>query len=548
MPIDTSLPQDSTEELFEQAPCGYLQALPNGTLVKVNRTFLTWTAYERDALLGGRTFQQLLTIPGRIYFETHVAPLLQMQGFVSEIAFDVRRADGTVLPVILNCMQKKDAAGRAVLLRITVFDATDRRQYERELLAARRSAEQANLAERDLREEAERASRAKDDILALVSHELRTPLSAILGWTQILQRKMAGNPEIEHGLGVIERNTRLQTRLVDDLLDMSRIASGKLRLNVQRVHLAEVIEAALESARPAAEARRLRLQKVLDPAVIVSGDPGRLQQVFWNLFSNAVKFTPADGLLRVVMQRVDSHIEVRTIDTGQGMDAKLIDHVFERFRQSDSVGTRETRGLGLGLSIVKHLIEMHGGTIQAHSEGLGQGSTFTVQLPVLTVQRQDGAAQAAAQTAVLAQPPPDPHVSLSGITVLLADDDRDARELLCQVLSGQGAQVLAASSAAEALHAVEHSRPDVLISDIEMPGEDGYELIRKVRMLGEGAGAIPALALTALSRLEDRTRALLAGYQIHLAKPVDAGELIVTVASLAGRLGTSPKHSHPGGS
>jgi PAS domain S-box-containing protein len=539
--VDERLLEESAQELFDGAPCGYLAMLPDGTIVKVNETFLTWTGYTRETLLAGATFRELLTVPGRIYYDTHIGPLLQLQGFVREVAFDLLRPEGPALSVVLNCTQKRDADGTGLLIKITVFDATDRRQYERELLVARRAAERAAQTERLAREAAERANRTKDDFLALVTHELRTPLSAILGWTQVLQKRAAGNVEVEHGLTIIERNTRLQARLIDDLLDMSRIDSGKMRLDVQRVDLADVIEAALETAAPAALARNIRLQKVLDPAIVVSGDPGRLQQVFWNLFSNSVKFTPKGGVVRVVMERINSHVEVSVIDSGQGMTREMIAHAFERFRQSTSASTRETGGLGLGLSLVKHLVEMHGGSIEARSEGEGRGTTFVLKLPVVVVQLADTEVRFHPQAAVSTGAVGHMAVTLTGLRVVVADDDRDARELLWHVLTASGAEVVSAASAGEALEAVERVRPHVLVSDIGMPGEDGYELIRKVRMLGENVGRVPAVALTALSRLEDRTRALLSGYQIHLAKPVDARELVVTVASLASRIDVSPR-------
>jgi CheY-like chemotaxis protein len=416
-----------------------------------------------------------------------------------------------------------------------VFDATDRRQYERELLLARRAAERATVTERAAREESERANRAKDEFLALVSHELRTPLSAILGWSQILRKRSAGNPEIGHGLDVIERNTRLQVRLVDDLLDMGRIVSGKLRLDVQRVDLANVVEAALEIARPAAEARGIQIQAILDSSVVVSGDPGRLQQVFWNLLSNAIKFTPKEGSVRVVMERVNSHIEVSVIDTGQGMSPELIAHVFERFRQSVSAQTRQTGGLGLGLSIVRNLVEMHGGSVEARSAGEGHGAQFVVRLPVVVLDSGDTEPRVHPQAVLVTNSGEPRAIDLSGLKVLLVDDDESAREAMTLLLSGHAAEVEAVASASEGLQAVGRFRPDILISDIGMPGEDGYELIRKVRMLGEG-GTTPAIALTAFSRLEDRTRAMLAGFQSHLSKPVDARELLATVASLTGRI------------
>jgi PAS domain S-box-containing protein len=534
--IEKSLLEESAEELFEGAPCGYLATLPEGTIVRVNQTFLTLTGYSREQLVGVSTFQELLAIPGRIYYDTHVRPLLHMQGFAREIAVDLACRDRRVVPALLNCTLKRDSNGEPRLIRVTVFDATDRRQYEQELLRARRVAEMAVETERTTREEAERANRAKDDLLALVSHELRTPLSAILGWTQVLSRQAAGDAQLQHGLAVIERNTRLQARLVEDLLDVSRIGSGKLRLDVQRVDLANVVEAALEVASPGLLARNLRLQKVLDPGAVVAGDPGRLQQVFWNLLSNATKFTPAGGTVKVVMARVNSHVEISITDTGQGMTPELLAHAFEPFRQSADRSTRGTGGLGLGLSLVKNLVEMHGGSIEAHSEGTQRGSTFIVKLPILAAVVADNEERIHPQSAVTSTASVSLPISLSGVKVLIVDDERDAREVLWRILTGHGAEVIACATVAEAVEAAERANPDVVISDIGMAGSDGYELIRRIRMLGGHVARAPAIALTAFSRLQDRTQALLAGYQIHLTKPVDATELSIAIASLAGRL------------
>jgi CheY-like chemotaxis protein len=307
------------------------------------------------------------------------------------------------------------------------------------------------------------------------------------------------------------------------------------------VALGPVIEAALETIASSAQAREIRVQQILDPTVRVSGDPGRLQQVFSNLLSNAVKFTPKDGFVRIVMQRVNSHVEVRVVDSGQGMSKDFISRAFERFSQSATAGAHETGGLGLGLSIVKHLVEMHGGSIEAHSEGEALGSTFTVRLPLLAADPAVAADADRHPQAAIGDTTSHARVSLRGIKVLVVDDERDAREVLRQILSERGAEVIACASSIEALSAIEGVAPDVLISDIGMPDEDGYAFIRKVRMLGEPVGRVPALALTAFSRLDDRTQALLAGFQTHLAKPVDARELIVSVAAIAGRLQGSPR-------
>ena len=522
-------------ELFENAPCGFVATGGDGTILQVNQTFVAMTGHTREWLLSRRRFAELLTLPGRIYHDTHFGPLLRIQGFIKEVAFDMLRQDQHRLPVLVNAVNRAAPQGGIPLTLMTVFDATDRRQYERELLLARRRAELAVEAERAAREQAEAAGRIKDEFLALVSHELRTPLNAILGWTQILQGERGMSEDQREGLEVIERNARAQSELIGDLLDMSRIVAGKMRLNVQQVDLGEVISAAIDTVRPAADARGLRVQTVLDPSAVVLGDPGRLQQVLWNLLTNAVKFTPKGGFVRLTMQRVDSHVEVSIIDSGQGMTAAFIAHAFERFRQADSPEMQRTGGLGLGLSIVKDLIEMHGGSIQAKSEGAGRGSTFLINLPLAVIHPMPADIERVPPGSVITHPTEMRGISLRGVRVLVVDDEADAREMVQRVLVNAGAEVSTAGSAAEALHLIETLRLDVLVSDVGMPGEDGYELIRKVRMLGEGAGRIRAVALTAFARLEDRTKAMLSGYQMHLAKPVDARELIVTVGTLAGK-------------
>ncbi|MET0290882.1 MAG: PAS domain-containing sensor histidine kinase, partial [Steroidobacteraceae bacterium] len=322
-------------DALDEAPCGYITATSDGTLLEANRTFLAWVGLDLDGVRG-RKFQQFLTAPGRIYYETHIGPLLRMQGQVREISCEIVRPGAEPKPVLMNALLSQ---GDQRALTVLLFDSTDRRRYEQELLRGRRLAESATHTERAARDEAERANRAKDDILALVSHELRTPISAILGWAQVLKKKANADPDIERVSEVIERNTKLLGRLVDDLLDMSRVVSGKLRLDVQRVQLATAIEAAVETVQPAAIARDVRLGKVLDPSITVAGDPGRLQQVFWNLLSNAVKFTPHGGSVTVSMERVNSHVEISVRDTGQGMSAEILGHVFERFRQSQSEST-----------------------------------------------------------------------------------------------------------------------------------------------------------------------------------------------------------------
>lgn len=377
--------------------------------------------------------------------------------------------------------------------------------------------------------DAQRASALKDEFLATLSHELRTPLSAILGWIHILRRR---HPEaagdLVKGLDVIERNARAQSQLVDDLLDMSRIISGKLRLQMEPVALHGCVAAAIETVRPTADAAGVRLGVQLDAlADSVTGDAVRLQQAVWNLVANAVKFTPRGGLVSVRMERAGAELAITVDDSGIGIAPEFLPYIFDRFRQADGSITRRFGGLGLGLAIVRQLIELHGGSVRAESAGEGQGARFTIRLPL----------QAACVQALpaLALAPPS-GTELAGLRVLVVDDEADARELLQQVLQDSGAEVLLADGADAALLAVARHRPDVLVSDIGMPGVDGYELLRRVRALDAAQGGqLPAVALTAFARADDRIRALRAGYRAHVAKPWEADEIVATIASVAGR-------------
>jgi CheY-like chemotaxis protein/nitrogen-specific signal transduction histidine kinase len=403
--------------------------------------------------------------------------------------------------------------------------------------ARRASEERRQLleAERSARAEVERVSFMKDEFLATLSHELRTPLNAIVGWSQVLRMRDDIDAATLEGVTVIERNAKVQAQLIEDLLDMSRIVSGKVRLDVQQVDLHDVVSAALASVHHSADSKHIRVQSVIDPlAGPVWGDPNRLQQCFWNLLTNAIKFTPKGGTLRIRVARIASHVEFSVADDGQGIAPEFLPHVFERFRQADASTTRRYGGLGLGLSIVKSLVELHGGSVRAHSEGVGRGSRFVIELPVMGVGESSlgrGRAPSASATTVKSD-----HPSLQGVTVLAVDDEPDARTLIKRVLEDCGARVFVADSARHGLEVLEREHPDVLISDIGMPEEDGYDLIRSVRKLDSAhGGRTPAAALSAFARPEDRTRALRAGYQTHLAKPVEPVELTAVVASLAMR-------------
>ena len=394
--------------------------------------------------------------------------------------------------------------------------------------------EAAALVERRAAE-AEAAARAKDEFLAVLSHELRRPLNAVYGWARMLQSGGLDAAAAARALDVIVRQSNAQVQLIDDLLDVSRVITGKMRLDVRLVDPRAVVEGALDAVRLAAEAKGIRLEPVLDPhAGPITGDPARLQQVVWNLVMNAVKFTPHDGRIHVSLQRVASHIEIVVSDTGRGIDAGVLPFIFERFRQADSSATRAHAGLGLGLALARHLVELHGGTLSAHSEGEGKGATFVVTLPLaagdLTSARAPRMLSAAG-----AEAPPSAGRDLRGVRVLLVDDDGEALELATTILAGAGAEVRTCRAAAEALEVLREWRPNVLVSDIEMPGEDGYSLIRKVRGLASAdGGRTPAVALTAYGRTQDRTRSLTAGFNMHVPKPVDPGEFTTIVASLAG--------------
>jgi signal transduction histidine kinase len=405
------------------------------------------------------------------------------------------------------------------------------------LLQAEEERDRVLAREREARAAAEAEGVMKDEFLATLSHELRTPLNAIVGWARLLRSGTLDPARAARALETIERNAQTQTRLIDDLLDVSAIISGKMRLEIRPIQLVPVIEAALDAVRPAAEARSVRLRRALDPDVgPVQGDPDRLQQVVWNLISNGVKFTPEGGMVRVALEQRGDRACILVSDTGRGIEEDFLPHVFEPFRQADGSITRAQGGLGLGLAIVHRLVELHGGSVHAESAGFGQGATFRVEIPIQPdlPERRSAPTSSQAGELVAAECPP----QLTGLRVLVVDDEADARELLGMVLRDCGAQVLAVGSVEEALVVLPSFQPHVLLSDLAMPEADGYELIRRVRALpSEAGGRIPAAALTAHARGEDRRRSLLAGFNMHVSKPVDPDELLAVVASLGGRLG-----------
>jgi PAS domain S-box-containing protein len=503
--------------LAEATPHFVWNAGSDGTIGYINPQWCEYTGLTVEESRAGK------------YYETAVHPddvqrILETWAACSalgepfEMQYRLRRArDGAYRWFLARAVPIRDAQGRILQWLGTAMDVDDYKRADEE----RR---QLLDSERAARSEAERVSRVKDEFVATLSHELRTPLNAILGWTQLLRAKASDPKMVGQGLEVIERNARVQAQMISDLLDVSRIISGKVRLDPRAMDLALVVENAVQSVRFAAESKGIILERDLAaPEVPLAGDPDRLQQVVWNFLSNAIKFTPAGGRVRIELQSVDGTARVRVSDTGQGFPPDLAPSLFERFRQADASSTRRHGGLGLGLSIAKEMIELHGGTIGAESPGEGQGAVFWITLPLRTGPRFEEAASAR-----------NADHSLSGIRVLVVDDHEDSRDFVRRVLEEREAEVITAASAADAFELIRTAPPDVLVSDLGMPDEDGFELVRRVRALSrEQGGALPAAALSAFARTEDRERALEAGYQDHLSKPVDPAALIAAVARLA---------------
>ena len=393
--------------------------------------------------------------------------------------------------------------------------------------------------EKKARAEAEQANRMKDEFLATLSHELRTPLSAILGWSRMLKEDRLDDVHKPRAIETIERNAKSQAQLIEDVLDVSRIISGKMRLEVKPINLNHIIELAIDSLRPAAEAKNIRLQRILDSDAMISGDADRIQQILWNLLSNAIKFTPKEGKVQIKMERVNSHVEIIVSDTGMGIDTETLPYVFERFRQSDSSTTRKFGGLGLGLAIVRHLVELHGGTVHAESRGEGKGATFTITFPLIALRSKKLPLKETKESNRIHPTANEENVpficpdGIKDLRVLLVDDERDMREMILFVLDYCEAKATSASSVDEALEILKTGQFDVLVSDIGMPERDGYDLIKAVRALSaEENGRIPAIALTAYARVEDRLKALSSGFQMHVPKPIEPAELLAVIASL----------------
>ncbi len=489
----------------------------SGRLIEVNETFLQTIGRSKEEVDAGRLDWDLVKPPSVRARDISSLAAIAANGGESTYETSYIRVDGTEVPV-LEGLASFGAQHETVVGFILDLSERKRVETERAALLER---------ERESRQMAEEANRLKDEFLATVSHELRTPLNAILGWSRLLKTGRLDAEAAVGALDTIERNSRSQAQLIEDLLDVSRIMTGNLRIEVEPVDLVPVIEAALASVRPAAAAKSIQIDADLDVATgTVSGDPTRLQQIIWNLLANAVKFTPRAGRVDVRLGAADTYAVVEIRDSGPGIDRSFLPYVFERFRQADSSITRAHGGLGLGLAIVRHLTEMHGGSVSAESEGPGAGALFTVRIPLMGVSLDDSAAVV----------PGDAEVSLDGVRVLVVDDDADSREVLAVALEQYGADVRTCAEAERALDELAGFKPNVLVSDIAMPGMDGHELIRRVRARGvENYGSIPAIALTAYSRSEDRKSALNAGYQVHMAKPFEPATLAAAVAELARR-------------
>jgi signal transduction histidine kinase/ActR/RegA family two-component response regulator len=513
----------SKEFLYAICVMGFVQYIANTTLIaiekagKINesvwntwRTYYLWTSVTYFAGASAAGIIAILIDRTSFYAVVTTAPIILIICFTYQ----------TYLKNIEASLKQTEAA------RLHVEELS---RYISELQHSEEARGQLLLRAERARSEAEAANRIKDEFLATLSHELRTPLTSLLGWSSVLREARRDEKVLAQGLEAIDRNAKVQAQLIDDLLDVSRIVSGKLNLEVRPLDIASVARAAINVAQPAADAKNITLDYHAEPGVgAISADSARLHQIIWNLLSNAVKFTPHGGKISVRVEQDDSDARVTVIDTGQGIDPEFLPRVFDRFRQADSSTTRSFGGLGLGLAIVRHLVELHGGTVSAQSDGAGKGASFTATFPLLADRAEPVAHVPEISSA-------DSH-SLDGLRVLLVDDEAEARQIISTVITRTGAEVRSCESAHEALANLSEWKPDVILSDIAMPEEDGYSFIRKVRSLPRDKGGdTPAAALTAYARDVDRRQALAAGYQMHIAKPIGASQLVTMIARLAGR-------------
>jgi PAS domain S-box-containing protein len=473
----------------------------------------------------GRSITMLMP-PDRVHEEAMIVATLSRGERIDHYETERVTKDGRRIHISLSVSPIRDATGAIVGAAKIARDVTVRKMIDE-----RR--EEALTREQAARNSAEQANRAKDAFLAMVSHELRSPLSPILAWVRMLQQGVLDEAKTQRALASIERSARAQAQLVDDLLDISRIVFGKLRLQMATVNLDAVTQAAVETGRPAADAKGIGLDVLLDrDPVSVIGDSQRLQQVVWNVVSNAIKFTPRDGQIRVTLKRMDAGVQIAVSDTGRGITAEFLPHLFESFQQAETGPTRAYGGLGLGLAIVRHIVELHGGTVQATSEGEGKGATISIWLPGVLPERPDPGLRAPVTAGDSQHPGP----VLTGLRVLVVDDESATGELLSALFAASGADVHVAMSGVDGLDEVTRWRPDVVVSDIGMPGKDGCAFIASVRGLDGDLGRVPAIALTAYASPEDRARIFSAGFHVHVVKPFEPGELVAAVANIARRI------------
>ena len=505
--------EQSLSTLAETVPQLVWMARPDGSIFWYNRNWYDFTGTQPEQMEndGWKTVHDPEMLPQIVSRWQHSLET----GTPFEMEYPLRRKDGQFRWFLTRVNPLYDESGNIVRWFGTNTDIEEMRQ---------------------IRIQAEQANRLKDDFLATLSHELRTPLNAILGWSQIVLTRQLSDAETKNALSIIDRSARAQKQLIEDILDVSRIITGKFRLDVKAIDLVKIIAAAIETARPGADAKNISLQTLLDPqATNLSGDPDRLQQVIWNLLSNAVKFTPKNGRIQVRLERVNSHVEVIVSDTGKGIEEEFLPFIFDRFRQFDGSMTRRQGGLGLGLALVRQIAELHGGTASVSSKGKDQGATFTICLPLLPLRIEslgnEPRVHPEVVNSILSE---EVRADLSGLKIMIVDDEADSRELLELTLKGLGAAITLADSASFALKAIEKEKFDLIISDIGMPDEDGFSLIKKIRNLpAERDRKIPAIALTAYARAEDRIKALQSGFQMHISKPINLNELTAVISSIA---------------
>ncbi|WP_260447055.1 ATP-binding protein [Nostoc sp. 2RC] len=505
--------------LVESNIIGVFVSNSNGEIIEANEAFLKMLGYSREEILVGRVRWQDLTLTEDLALSEHSFLELEATKIFPLQEKEYCRKDGSSISILIGGTLLREADNNQEEVISFCLDISKRKQAEQER-------EQLLKREQAARSEAEAANRIKDEFLAVLSHEIRSPLNPILGWSQLLQSKKLDEVQTAHALEVIERNAQLQAELIDDLLDISRILRGKLNLNIRPVDLGLTIQAAIEIVRLAAQAKSIQIQTMVSTNIVqVFGDPSRLQQVIWNLLSNAVKFTEVGGRIDIRLERLDSQALITVSDTGKGIHPDFLPYVFDYFRQADSTTTRRFGGLGLGLAIVRHLVELHGGSVQAQSQGINHGATFIVRLPVMPTQiltKQDSKQ-------------PEQSLDLKGIKILVVEDDTDTREFTTCLLEEYGASVTAVTSASEALITFGEFQPDLLLSDIGMPDIDGYMLMQQVRTLPpEQGGKIPAIALTAYAGEFDYQQALRVGFQRHISKPVKAKKLVEAITDLVG--------------